>query len=126
MASTSIPCRRFGRTEIDMPVLSLGGMRFQESWKDLNDSEIDQENQKKLEATLMKAFSNGLNHLETARHYGTSERQLGWALQKIPNSRRILQTKIPPSDDPDQFESELEFVFIETGILSLISLLIAG
>ena len=30
-----LPLRRFGRTELPMPVLSLGGMRFQQSWSDL-------------------------------------------------------------------------------------------
>ena len=35
MSSAALPTRRFGRTEIAMPVLSLGGMRFQQSWTDL-------------------------------------------------------------------------------------------
>lgn len=30
-----IPTRRFGRTGLPMPVLSLGGMRYQQSWSDL-------------------------------------------------------------------------------------------
>ena len=30
-----MPTSRFGRTELAMPLLSLGGMRFQQSWSDL-------------------------------------------------------------------------------------------
>ena len=44
-----LPCRRFGRTNLKMPVLSLGGMRFQKSWDEINSSEISQKEQKKVE-----------------------------------------------------------------------------
>ncbi len=111
MNNLSIPSRRFGRTEIDMPVLSLGGMRFQQSWKDLPEYEISNENQKVIEAILKSSISLGLHHIETARHYGTSEIQLGWALKKLSDSQRILQTKIPPRDDPNEFEKELDLSF---------------
>ena len=46
-----IPTRRFGRTELPMPVLSLGGMRFQQSWSDLAADAIEAESQRNLEAT---------------------------------------------------------------------------
>ena len=109
--SGSIPCRRFGRTEIQMPILSIGGMRFQQSWKDLEAAEITVANQKRLEAILRRTVPLGLHHIETARHYGSSELQLGWALKQIPDSKRILQTKVPPMNDSKEFESELELSF---------------
>ena len=31
----ALPTRRFGRTDLEIPLLSLGGMRFQQSWTDL-------------------------------------------------------------------------------------------
>ena len=37
--------RRFGRTNLKMPILSLGGMRFQKSWDQLDFSEISNEEQ---------------------------------------------------------------------------------
>ena len=46
--------------------------------------------------------------IETARHYGTSERQIGWAFDQIDDPKRILQTKVPPNNDPSIFEQELE------------------
>ncbi len=106
-----IPSRRFGRTEIEMPVLSLGGMRFQQSWTDLESREINNASQENIEKTLRKAIDHGLHHLETARHYGTSELQLGLAMGKIHDSKRILQTKVPPRDKASEFEKELELSF---------------
>ncbi len=107
----ALPTRRFGRTGIDIPLLSLGGMRFQQSWKDLQKNEISIENQIALEKTVNKAVESGLIHIETARHYGTSEIQLGWALPKLKNSKKYLQTKIPPHNDPEIFEAELKASF---------------
>ena len=107
----AIPSRRFGRTEIDMPVLSLGGMRFQQSWQDLKEHEILFEKQKQLELIISKALSFGIHHIETARHYGSSELQLGAALREVPDPLRIIQTKVPPSNDPKKFETELESSF---------------
>ena len=67
--NNSIPIRRFGRTEIQMPVLSLGGMRFQQSWKDLDPQEINKQQQDILQKTIRHASQNGMHHIETARHY---------------------------------------------------------
>ena len=33
--------RRFGRTEINMPVIPTGGMRYQDGWTDKPMSEVD-------------------------------------------------------------------------------------
>lgn len=90
-----------------MPVLSLGGMRFQQSWSDLPADQIEAAGQDTLRAILEAARQAGLHHIETARHYGTSERQLGTLLGQVQDRNRILQTKIPPSDDPTHFEAEL-------------------
>ena len=125
-SSELVPSRRFGRTEISMPVLSLGGMRFQQSWKDLKVEDLEKSEQLKLEKILQKGVSMGLHHIETARHYGSSEMQLGFALKKIVDSRRILQTKIPPQNDPKKFESDLEISFHQLGCEKLDLLSIHG
>ena len=67
-----LPCRRFGRTNLSMPVLSLGGMRFQKSWDELEFSRISPEEQKKVENILNLANKFGFNHIETAKYYGLS------------------------------------------------------
>ena len=71
--------RRFGRTGLAMPVLSCGGMRYQFKWQDVDPSEIPADNQENLAATIHRALELGINHIETARGYGSSEMQLGWA-----------------------------------------------
>ena len=57
-----LPCRRFGRTNLEMPVLSLGGMRFQKSWDDLKFSEISLKDQKKVKTEWHRivVFNEGL------------------------------------------------------------------
>ena len=102
-----LPCRRFGRTNLEMPILSLGGMRFQKSWDELKFSEISRNEQKKVENILNLANKFGFNHIETAKYYGTSEIQLGMGLKSIKKFPKIIQTKIPPNSDPKLFEAEL-------------------
>jgi predicted aldo/keto reductase-like oxidoreductase len=112
----AIPSRRFGRTELAMPVLSLGGMRFQQSWKDLEPGAIENSSQANLRSLLEKAIGAGLHHIETARHYGSSERQLAPLLRERPDPHRILQSKVPPQADPAAFEAELTTSFSRLGL----------
>jgi predicted aldo/keto reductase-like oxidoreductase len=114
--AAAIPTRRFGRTGLAMPVLSLGGMRFQQSWSDLPAAEITAESQANLRALLERAVAAGMHHIETARHYGSSERQLGWLLAEVPDPQRILQTKVPPQADAAAFEQELATSFQRLGV----------
>lgn len=95
--------RRFGRTQLQMSVFSCGGMRYQHSWKDIPQWQIPDENQRNLEATIRRAIDLGINHIETARGYGTSEVQLGKILPQLPRDRLIVQTKVSPKADPKEF-----------------------
>ncbi|KKZ15354.1 MAG: aldo/keto reductase, partial [Candidatus Synechococcus spongiarum 142] len=56
----TVPCRRFGRTELQIPVLSLGGMRFQQSWSDLGWEQIPDDNQANVEALLRRTRHLGI------------------------------------------------------------------
>jgi predicted aldo/keto reductase-like oxidoreductase len=91
-------------------------MRFQQSWSDLPPSEITDHSQANLRATLELAVAAGFHHIETARHYGSSERQLGWLFPEVPDPQRILQTKVPPQADPEAFEAELALSFERLGL----------
>jgi predicted aldo/keto reductase-like oxidoreductase len=95
--------RRFGRTNLPMPVISCGGMRYQHKWQDVPPSEIPAANQANLEATIHRALELGINHIETARGYGTSEMQLGEVLPKIPREKMIVQTKVAPQATAAEF-----------------------
>ena len=103
----NLPCRRFGRTNLEMPILSLGGMRFQKSWDQIDFSRISLNEQKKVEDILNLADKYGVSHVETAKYYGTSEVQLGAAFKNIKRTPRIVQTKIPPNSDTKIFEQDL-------------------
>jgi len=95
--------RRFGKTEIQMPVISCGGMRYQYKWQDVEPKEVPPANQANLEACIHRALELGINHIETARGYGTSEMQLGWVLPRLPREKLIVQTKVAPCADPAEF-----------------------
>lgn len=86
-----------------MPIFSCGGMRYQHRWSDAAPEEIPQKNQENLEATIHRALELGINHIETARGYGTSEMQLGWVLPKMDRDKIIVQTKVAPFATPAEF-----------------------
>ena len=100
--------RRFGRTELQMPVFSCGGMRYQHSWKDVSPADIPQKNQDNLEATIRRSVELGINHIETARGYGTSEIQLGKVLPQFERDRLIIQTKVSPKASPKDFRDTFD------------------
>ncbi len=84
--------RRFGKTNLNVSVFSLGTMRC------LASPQLAIE-------TINKAISIGINHLETARGYGQSETYLGLALKSdlsLLREQLYITTKLPPSPDPKQ------------------------
>lgn len=100
--------RRFGRTELQMPVFSCGGMRYQYKWQDVPGVMIPRSSQQNLEATIHRALEVGINHIETARGYGTSELQLGRILPTLPREQLIVQTKVSPTANPQEFRQTFE------------------
>ena len=105
-ALAGVPRRRFGRTGLAMPVLSAGFMRAMQSWQDVDDERIDPTSQETMLAVAREALRRGIDHFETARGYGSSERQLGRVLQEVDRDRVILQTKVRVQADPDTFTAE--------------------
>src|ERR1043166_230768 len=95
--------RRFGRTELAMPVFSCGGMRYQFKWQDVDPREVPPDNQQNLEACIHRAVELGINHIETARGYGSSEMQLGQVLPTLPRDKIIVQTKVGPKATAREF-----------------------
>ena len=105
----SMHYRRFGRTGLELPVLTCGGMRFQQSWT--HGTEITPGSQRNLEELIEKALSLGIHHIETARGYGTSERQLGRILPSLPRDEIVVQTKVSPTPDPADFRANVDRSF---------------
>jgi hypothetical protein len=86
--NNKVPKVRYGRTNLQMPILSLGCMRFQQSWnrsgpnvKDM--SQVSDECQDNLINIIRYAVHCGMNHIETALGYGSSELQIGHALKVL-------------------------------------------
>ncbi len=86
-----------------MPVFSCGGMRYQHAWQDKERHEIPADSQANVEACIRRCVSLGINHIETARGYGTSEFQLGPVLKEFPRESLIIQTKVGPKDTAEEF-----------------------
>jgi len=101
--ATNMIYRRFGATELQMPVFTCGGMRYQQGWQDDVFENIDPAGQENLAACIHRAVACGINHIETARGYGTSEIQLGRVLPDLPREQLIVQTKIGPKESEDEF-----------------------
>jgi hypothetical protein len=82
--------RRFGKTNLLLSVFSLGTMRYLTS-------------EDTARQTIERAVVSGINHLETARSYGNSERYLGAALRSIGANRAeiYLTSKVLPTPDRD-------------------------
>jgi hypothetical protein len=100
-----IPKVRFGKTNLQMSIVTLGTMRFQQTWGSHitelkvgdNVMEACQEN---IVDILKYAINEvGVNHIETANMYGSSEIQLGDVFKRLFESgvKRedvIIQTKV--------------------------------
>ena len=116
--------RRFGRTNLQMPVISCGGMRYQHKWQDVPPQDIPRANQENLEACIHRALELGIKHIETARGYGTSEMQLGEVLPKLPRDRMIVQTKVAPQASAAEFLKtfDLSMKYLKLDHVDLLSL----
>ena len=84
-------------------MFSCGGMRYQFKWQDVAPAEIPKESQQNLESTIHRAVELGINHIETARGYGTSEMQLGNILPTLPRQKIMVQTKVGPKKTAAEF-----------------------
>jgi predicted aldo/keto reductase-like oxidoreductase len=116
--------RRFGRTDLQMPVFSCGGMRYQQSWNDIAPETVEEAGQRNLEATILRALELGINHIETARGYGSSEMQLGYILPKLPREKMIVQTKIAPFATAREFREtfDVSMRYLKLDYVDLLSL----
>ena len=83
--------RRFGKTEMNVSVITLGLMRYMSDDPDRS------------AAIVHRAVELGINHLETARGYGTSEELLGHALKGLDRAKLYVTTKIGLQKTYDDF-----------------------
>ena len=90
--------RRFGKTNLNLSVFSLGTMRC------LASEAVAYE-------TLCQGITAGINHIETARGYGNSEQYLGAAIRSglpLERSQLVITTKIPPTASQDEMARAID------------------
>ncbi|MBD2100123.1 aldo/keto reductase [Leptolyngbya sp. FACHB-261] len=104
--------RRFGKTNLNLSVFSLGTMRCLAS----EENAIQ---------TVQRALELGINHVETARGYGESERYLGRALAHL-SLRPFITTKLVPPTDPVELRRQLEESLNRLGLQSVDALALHG
>ena len=115
-----VPKVRYGRTELQMPIVTLGCMRFQQSWNRGGTpvktmEQVETECQQNLINIIKHSIHCGINHIETALGYGSSELQIGSALKVLFDSGEvkredlIIQTKgfITSSMTKNDFKSSI-------------------
>lgn len=111
LQKSKCPKVRFGRTELQISLITCGGMRLQNTWIPDNvpllspsrDFVLKSPPQENLKKCMKHCLSLGINHFETARMYGTSEYQMTEALYELMQEgfcKRedfIFQTKLVPA-----------------------------
>lgn len=90
--------RRFGKSEENLSVITLGGMRFKHGAEDPR-NEIPKDTLEQCLNTVRLAFDAGINHIETAWGYKKSETVYGKVLNQelaVPRDSYLLMTKGNP------------------------------
>ncbi len=101
--------RRFGRTNLPLSVITLGGMRYHDGWSsppgELSGRMIEQ-----CSEMVRRALAAGVNHIETAKGYGKSEQCYGRVLNQelnVPRDSYYFMTKGAP-ETADAAHRDLE------------------
>jgi uncharacterized protein len=101
--------RRFGRTNLPLSVITLGGMRYHDGWSapphELSGRMIEQ-----CTEMVRRSLALGINHIETAKGYGKSEHCYGRVLHEelnVPRDSYYFMTKGAP-ETGDDMHRELE------------------
>jgi len=89
--------RRFGKTEEQISVITLGGMRFKHGWTPPR-NHLPKDSIEHCISTTRMALDLGINHIETAHGYMKSELLFGHALKElgVPRKQFKMMTKGAP------------------------------
>jgi uncharacterized protein len=103
--------RRFGRTNLPLSVITLGGMRYVNGWTSPPD-QLPPATVEQCADMVRQALDAGVNHIETAKGYGKSEHCYGRVLSElgVPRDRYYFMTKGAPETAEDthrQLEAQL-------------------
>ncbi|ABK42933.1 aldo/keto reductase [Magnetococcus marinus MC-1] len=109
--------RRFGQTEKQISVFTMGGMRFLHVWDKPHD-QLPADSEEHCYQMLQTALDGGINLIETAKGYGKSERLIGRALPRLRQSRDQyhLMTKASPTETAGQMRRHVEDALRHMGV----------
>ncbi len=103
-----LPTRRLGRTDIESPVLGLGGAPLGGLQPVTSDEAV---------ATVRRAYELGLRFIDTAPAYRDSETRIGRALSDRARPGLMISTKLEPHPSrPDSYASELVRQSVENSL----------
>ena len=82
--------RRFGKTEENISVITLGGMRFKDGWNPPR-TYLPSDSVRNCIEITRQALALGINHIETAHGYMKSENLYGLALKELGTARESFK-----------------------------------
>jgi len=89
-----LPRRRLGRTELEVPIMSLGGVGVGGLGTIVEEAEAIE--------GVQYALEQGIDYIDTSPFYKESERRIGIALKGYPREKLILSTKT--GTHPDRWQ----------------------
>lgn len=98
--------KRYGKTDLDISVLTFGAMRI--PFNEDCSSEEREKGEANAIATVRRAMELGINHIDTARGYGNSERLVGLALKELGRDKFHITTKIQVQESADEARKQIE------------------
>ncbi|MEG3639405.1 aldo/keto reductase [Magnetococcus sp. PR-3] len=101
--------RRFGKTEKQVSVFTMGGMRFVQGWDEPHD-QLPQASLDHCHEMLQTVLDGGVNLIETAKGYGKSERLIGQTLPKLRQTRDqyMIMSKASPTETAAEMRTHVE------------------
>jgi len=99
--------KRYGRTNLDISVLTFGAMRIPFDEAKSTGKERAQKEASAV-ATVQRAAELGINHIDTARGYGNSERLVGLGLKEVGREKFYITTKADATTSHDDTLREID------------------
>ncbi len=98
-APGSVPRRRWGRSELSIPVIPFGTQGFGNMFGPVADDEAVR--------LIHRAIELGVNHFDCARCYGDSLRKLALALKSVPREQVIISGRLCLHRQRSELQREL-------------------
>lgn len=99
--------RRYGKTGLNLSAFTFGAMRICFDETKVIGADRDRAEANAIE-TMRKALELGINHIDTARDYGNSERLIGMGLEELGRDNFYITTKLDAAKSYDETSSHID------------------